>query len=417
MTGTVHVARDITERKRAEEELRRAKEAAEASTLAKSRFLANMSHELRTPMTGVIGMLDLVLSGSIEAEQKEFVEVARSSASSLIRILNDILDLTKIEAGKFAIEEKRFSIRECVKDTVSLLLPSALGKGLDMNFTVADDVPEILVADHLRLSQVLTNLVGNAVKFTEKGEVEISVTANSKGAGGKGELTFTVADSGVGIPDDKKHLLFQVFSQVDDSHSRVYGGTGLGLAISREIVERMGGKITFTSEEGKGSTFVCTIPLNTHEEKQDIVATTSVEPQRSAEVAGSEEIGIKRLLVVEDDITIRQVLGLMLKRSNFEVDFAENGEEAVEVWEKGEFDLVLMDVQMPGMNGFEATSLIREKERTRGGHTPIIAMTAHALKEDEDKCFAAGMDSYISKPIDFKKSLQMIRDLIVGRRQ
>src|SRR6185369_15946521 len=230
MTGTVHVARDITERKRAEEELRRAKETAEASTIAKSRFLANMSHELRTPMTGVIGMLDLVLSGNLEAEQKEFIEIAQSSASSLVRILNDILDLTKIEAGKFAMEEKPFSLRKSVEDTVSLLLPSALSKGLDLDFTVADDVPEILVADHLRLGQVLTNLVGNAVKFTEKGQVEIRVTADSSAADGKGEVIFTVADTGVGIPDDKKHLLFHVFSQVDDSHSRIHGGTGLGLA-------------------------------------------------------------------------------------------------------------------------------------------------------------------------------------------
>jgi CheY-like chemotaxis protein len=266
----------------------------------------------------------------------------------------------------------------------------------------------------LRLSQVLTNLAGNAVKFTEKGEVEITVTANTA-ADGTGEVTFSVADSGVGIPDDKKHLLFQVFSQVDDSHSRIYGGTGLGLAISREIVERMGGTITFTSEVGKGSTFVCTIPLNKHEAKLNIAVPPSGEPQKTGEIAVSADFGKKRLLVVEDDDTIRQVLGLMLKRSNFEIDFAESGHEAVDAWEKGEFDLILMDVQMPGMNGFEATSLIREKERSRGGHTPIIAMTAHALKEDEEKCFAAGMDSYISKPIDFKKSLQMIRDLIARK--
>jgi len=414
LTGTVHVARDITERKRAEEELRRAKEAAEASTLAKSQFLANMSHELRTPMTGVIGMLDLVLSGNIEAEQKEFIEIAQKSASSLVRILNDILDLTKIEAGKFAIEEKAFSLRECVEDTVSLLLPSALSKGLDLNFTVADDVPEILVADHLRLGQVLTNLVGNAVKFTEKGQVEIRVTADSRAADGKGEVTFTVADTGVGIPDGKKHLLFQVFSQVDDSHSRIYGGTGLGLAISKEIVERMGGTITFTSEEGKGSTFSCTIPLGEAHEAERIDIVASVKTPLEGE-APRAETAIPHLLVAEDDSTIRQVLGLMLQRSNFTVNFAESGQEAVDIWENGQFDLILMDVQMPGMNGFEATAAIREKERTRGGHTPIIAMTAHALKEDEERCFAAGMDYYISKPIDFKKSLELIKDLIANK--
>ena len=297
-----------------------------------------------------------------------------------------------------------------MEDIVSLLLPSALSKGLDLNFTVADDVPETLVGDRLRLGQVLTNLAGNAVKFTEKGQVEIRVTADSRAADGKGEVTFTVADTGIGIPEDKKHLLFRSFSQVDDSHSRIYGGTGLGLAISKEIVDRMGGTITFSSVEGKGSTFTCIIPLAETEAARDeifasekTVIEVDILPVESAK---------PRLLVAEDDSTIRQVLGLMLQRSNFEIDFAGSGVEAVDIWEKGQFDLILMDVQMPGMNGFEATAVIREKERTRGGHTPIIAMTAHALKEDEERCLAAGMDSYISKPIDFKKSLQIIKDLI-----
>jgi PAS domain S-box-containing protein len=400
---------DVTERKRAEEELRRAKEAAEAATSAKGQFLANMSHELRTPMTGVLGMLDLALAGNLEAEQREFISAAHTSARSLVRILNDILDLTKIEAGKLSIEEKPFSLRKCVKHTLNILLPVAKNKGLDLDFTVADDVPEILIGDQTRLNQVLTNLAGNAVKFTEKGKVELRVTAGGSRPDGRREVTFTVADTGIGIPADKKHLLFRSFSQVDESHSRSYGGTGLGLVISKEIAERMGGTISFTSEEGKGSTFSCTIPLGKAESEGAISAAGKT---ATAGDATREEITKPRLLVAEDEQTILRVLRLMLERANYEVDFAEDGQQVVDKWENGKYDLVLMDVQMPRMNGFVATGAIREIERTRGGHTPIVAMTAHALKEDEERCLDAGMDAYISKPIDFKKSLQVIGDIL-----
>jgi PAS domain S-box-containing protein len=385
------------------------KEAAEAASRTKSQFLANMSHELRTPMTGVLGMLDLVLVGNLEAEQREFIETAQTSARSLVRILNDILDLTKIEAGKLSLEAKPFSVRKCLETTHNILLPSARTKGLDLDFAVADEVPEILVGDQTRLIQILTNLASNAVKFTEKGKVELQVTAGGRATDGKLDITFTVTDTGIGIPADKKHLLFRVFSQVDDSHSRSYGGTGLGLAISKEIVERMGGTITFTSEEGQGSTFSCTIPFDEAEAepKADFTAGNTA---TTADIPSAAEATKPRLLVAEDDPTIRQVLGVLLQKSNHEVDFAEDGEKVVEMWIKGQFDLILMDIQMPGMNGFEAASAIREKERTRGGHIPIVAMTAHALKEDEERCLAAGMDDYISKPIDFRKALQVIRD-------
>jgi signal transduction histidine kinase/ActR/RegA family two-component response regulator len=399
--------REVAERKRVEVELQLAKEAAEEATRTKSQFLANMSHELRTPMTGVLGMLDLTLAGNLEEEQREFIETAQISARALVRILNDILDLTRIEAGKFLIEEKQFSLRKCVEQTYNILLPVTKSKGLDLELTMADNVPETLIGDQTRINQVLTNLAGNAVKFTEKGKVEIRVTAGGHAPGGKREITFTVTDTGVGIPDDKKHLLFQVFSQVDESHSRSYGGTGLGLAISKEIVERMGGTISFTSEEGKGSTFSCTIPLREPEAERDAGFATG-EMATAGDAPYTEVLTRPLILVVEDEQVTRQVLGLMLQRANYECAFAENGQKALEMWESGKYDLILMDVQMPRLNGFEATAAIRDKERTRGDHTPIVAMTAHALKEDEERCLAAGMDAYVSKPIDFKACLQLI---------
>jgi PAS domain S-box-containing protein len=411
LRGFAKITRDITERKKAEESLRQAKEEAEAAARSKSQFLINMSHELRTPMTGILGMLQFALEEDLAPAPREYLETTLTSARALLSVLNDILIMAKIEAGKLTIEEKPFSPQRCITEAVDLIAPEVRRKGLDFVISVAEEVPETAVGDQVRLRQILTNLIGNAVKFTEGGKVDVRVTAGRATSDGKREFTFAVTDTGIGIPDDKKELLFRAFSQVDASLSRRYGGTGLGLAISREIVELMGGTIGFESAEGVGSTFSCTIPLGDAGLESD--AQPAAEPQ-STETITPAPVGerIPCILIAEDDPTTREVMGLMLKRSNYNIDFAENGLKAVKLWEKGGYDLVLMDVHMPRLNGFEATRTIREKELERGGHTPIVAVTAHALKVDEERCLAAGMDAYVSKPIDFKKCVEVMRELL-----
>jgi PAS domain S-box-containing protein len=391
--------------------LRLAKESAESTARLKSQFLVNMSHELRTPMTGILGMLQLALEEDLTPVLRESLEMTRSSANSLLRILNDILDMAKFEAGKLLIEEKPFSLRECITQAVDIIAPEVRRKRLDFAISVAEEVPERVVGDNVRVRQVLLNLMGNAVKFTDGGSVKVLVSAGRVTADGKRNFTFSIKDTGIGIPDDKKKLLFRAFSQVDASLSRKFGGTGLGLAISKEIVELMGGTISFVSENGMGTVFSFTIPLGTADLEHD-VPSLAESLSSEAMTLTMEGERIPYILLAEDDSIIQQVLELMLKNSNFNIDIAEDGLKALEMWEKGEYDLVLMDIQMPRLSGYEVTSIIREKERERGGHTPIIAMTAHARKEDEDSCLAAGMDAYISKPIDFKKCLRVIGKII-----